>query len=564
MGTPRCRPFIEIQSQRDLEVLTKIYANSVLLGDQSENGWGIRYATEFHMTNDSKLFPPRPKWEEWGYRPDEYSRWIKGPWKPIEQLYAELGVKALPEGERRCAQPPYDKLPIPRADIPAGVILSREAGYYIHENDVPTVTFTDANGDPLKVKITNEDGEKEEVDVAGPAIAQPVYNAKMINLFDFSSRGWVSGKGRGAKWHDIGVRKILVPEYLMGDATFALLGVPTGHSRVLFKDISTAVHFRTTLATITPCLPAVNAVPVLATRRHRDTLSLQAMMGSYCLDFAARRRIGYLHLNQFVIDELPLAARATGIVAEVSGRICSRLCFIHEWFTPAWLSLQDNTEEAVWRGNWALSDHERTRLRCALDAVVACCYELDAPTFRMCLDSCDLPRSVTSGNAGASLPAKGFWRVDKDKHPEHRHTVLSLVAFHDLQEKIDAGGGDVTKGIEAFCNQNDGEGWMLPETLRLADYGLGHDERAKEHQPVRECFGPRFYDWQLAQSPEESWKECHLHARNLLGEAGYQALVDELAGKAPAKDEKREHANPPKGMLFDTTDLPLFRTNNED
>ena len=33
---------------------------------------------EFHMTGDSKLFPPRPKWEEKGYRPDEYSRWLKG------------------------------------------------------------------------------------------------------------------------------------------------------------------------------------------------------------------------------------------------------------------------------------------------------------------------------------------------------------------------------------------------------------------------------------------------------------------------------------------------------
>jgi hypothetical protein len=106
--SPNSRAILEIQSQRDLEVLTKIYANSVLLGDQSERGWGIRYAQgEFNMTNDSKLFPPRPKWEEWGYRPDEYSRWIKGPWKPIERLWAELGVDPQrpvpidPECERR-------------------------------------------------------------------------------------------------------------------------------------------------------------------------------------------------------------------------------------------------------------------------------------------------------------------------------------------------------------------------------------------------------------------------------------------------------------------------------
>ncbi|HRI54519.1 MAG TPA: hypothetical protein PLW65_30480, partial [Pseudomonadota bacterium] len=119
-------------------------------------------------------------------------------------------------------------------------------------------------------------------------------------------------------------------------------------------------------------------------------------------------------------------------------------------------------------------------------------------------------------------------------------TVLSLVAFHDLQAKIAECGGDGAQGIEAFCNQNDGEGWMLPETLRLADYGLGHDDRAKVHQPVRECFGPRFYDWQLAQSAEESWKECHLHARNLLGEEGYQKLLDEIAGRGRSESPAGE------------------------
>ena len=56
---------------------------------------------------------------------------------------------------------------------------------------------------------------------------------------------------------------------------------------------------------------------------------------------------------------------------------------------------------------------------------------------------------------------------------------------------------------------------MLPETLRLADYGLGHDDRAKEPQPVASRLGPRFYDWQLEQSLEESWEECERHAEIL-------------------------------------------------
>ncbi len=158
------------------------------------------------------------------------------------------------------------------------------------------------------------------------------------------------------------------------------------------------------------------------------------------------------------------------------------------------------------------------------------------------LRECDGAASATGADP------KGFWRVDKDKDPELRHTVLTLVAFHDLEEKIRACGGDRDAGIEAFLGQNEGEGWMLPETLRLADYGLGHDERAKHPQPVASRLGPRFYDWQLAQSAEESWRECHLHARNLLGEQGYRELLDEIAARERGQEPRGSDA-PPASLL---------------
>ena len=71
-----------------------------------------------------------------------------------------------------------------------------------------------------------------------------------------------------------------------------------------------------------------------------------------------------------------------------------------------------------------------------------------------------------------------FWRVDREKAPELRHTVLTLIAFQDLQAHI-ASAGNQRLGIKAFLTQNAGAGWQLPETLRLADYGLGHDDRAQ-------------------------------------------------------------------------------------
>lgn len=120
--------------------------------------------------------------------------------------------------------------------------------------------------------------------------------------------------------------------------------------------------------------------------------------------------------------------------------------------------------------------------------------------------------------ADTGLPRPGMFATVRNRRGV-------IVAFHDLEEKIRACGGDRDAGIEAFLGQNEDEGWMLRETLRLADYGLGHDERAKHPQPAASRLGPRFYDWQLAQSAEESWRECYLHARNLLGEQGYRELL---------------------------------------
>ena len=73
--SPQSLAIIEPQSQRDLDILEKLYSGTMLLGDQNEQSWQIQYAREFHMTNDSKLFPPLPMWEARGYRPDGYGRW---------------------------------------------------------------------------------------------------------------------------------------------------------------------------------------------------------------------------------------------------------------------------------------------------------------------------------------------------------------------------------------------------------------------------------------------------------------------------------------------------------
>lgn len=100
------------------------------------------------------------------------------------------------------------------------------------------------------------------------------------------------------------------------------------------------------------------------------------------------------------------------------------------------------------------------------------------------------------------------------------------------------------------------EGWMLPETLCLADLGLGHDDRARQPQPVRTRLGPRFFDWQLEQSVEDSWRECEIHARNILGARGYRELLTGSEADSHTQTVTRVSSSPvkpadPQGRLFE-------------
>jgi len=376
----------------------------------------------------------------------------------------------------------------------------------------------------------------------------------MIGQFDFSSKGWVSGKGRSAVWRDIPWdQKNLEPQFLMaartmelstlnhhldkvrdeyGDESYAqeLQNLGNGHysanvsaltsSRVAFMDVASATNERTMIAATTGALPHGNSVPVLTTRRSANALS--GLLNSLAFDYAARARCGGLHLNWFVVEETAIPIIKSRLISTL-GNLVRRLAQCSPLF--AFEHLRD--EESSNKTLWALTRSERTRIRVQIESLCACSFGLDLSDFAYIIDQCDLPVGLLRSES-IDLAPRGFWRIDQTEPPELRLPVLALIGLHDLEEKIHEHGGDPEAGIEAFLSQNNGDGWLIPETVRLADYGLGHDERALEHQPVASRLGPRFYDWQLAQSAEESWRECHLHARNLLGEAGYQNLLAEI------------------------------------
>jgi hypothetical protein len=72
----------------------------------------------------------------------------------------------------------------------------------------------------------------------------------------------------------------------------------------------------------------------------------------------------------------------------------------------------------------------------------------------------------------------------------------------DRQPGAEAEGSTATatKASWPSSPQTTAKAGCSPRPCAESDYGLGQDERAREHQPVAGRLGPRFYDWQLAQS----------------------------------------------------------------
>ena len=473
--SPISKAVLEIQSERDIEVLNRIYSNSVLLGSEAENAWGVEYGRELEMTSDSKLFPPLEKWVEEGFLPSDYSTW------------------------------------------------------------------KDMHGN----------------------VAVPLYEGRMIDQFDFSSTRWIRGKGRSAVWEAISFdKKSIGPQFLMSALKAAGSAQVRHSSKFAIMRVSSSTNTRTTIAAFIPEFPAQHSLftGVTTNTPSSGSIIITAILNSLCFDYVVRQKCAGVNVTASVLNESPLPAKhwlSESCAGQALAVESARLMLIDPRFAPCWLCLGSVAEEAALANatsRVALTPHERLRTRVILDAVISVLYGLSLADMQWILRDCDLPMAeLGQHRIASSLPPRGFWRVDKNRPPEHRQTVLTIAASTWLHEHI-ATEGTSEAGLHAFFAQNDGEGWQLPETLRLADYGLGHDERANEHQPVRACFGPRFYDWQLEQSPEQSWQECHLHARNLLGPTGYQALLDELSGRTvaatpPATASRSNQSS--QGRLFD-------------
>jgi len=334
------------------------------------------------------------------------------------------------------------------------------------------------------------------------------------------------------------------PKYLIQPNDREQVPLIETSKRIGYRDVQNATNQRTFIGTILPPFPAGNTINYITSGDEATDSFILASLSSFPTDYMLRNKMSQNHVNWFYVEELPIPIDLTKkrIIIKLSPLV-QKLALVG---LQSSLGVPPQDIELLDQKSWAITNHERLRLRSMIDATVASLYGLNRDDFAWILKDCDHPtRSSTNRDFCKLLDPKGFWRVDKTEDPELRHTVLSLKAFDDLQAFIEEA-GDRDAGIEAFCDQNNGDGWMLPETLCIKDLGMTrsldvgvYDERAQTAQPVRERMGERFLPWQLEQTPEESWAECERHAK-AIREMMPAPLIESTSATKPKKSEQQQ------------------------
>ena len=458
--SPHTGVILEIRDARDLAILEQIHRAGVSFKDGLGRTGEIQLRTELHMTAHSQHFPPCEQWEARGFVQSQYDCWLEGGWRPHQG---------------------------PRS------VLRRRPGLVLSADGARAIPLDEIKG-----------------------VALPLYQGVMIQGLCSNAAAHLGRGNNRARWQQTShPHQLLRPQFLMSQDRFRDWPGRTPGPRAVFRALSNTTNQRTLVASALDPMPCGNSLTTLSWQRagagtdHEATLAAAGLLASLCYDWQIRRRIAGTNINAFFLQDtvwprLPAAPRRW------LAHTVARLCFTSPRHAPHWLDLRKSLGVAAprpARQELALTPHERARLLAQLDAVVAALYGLGQEDFRWILRDCDRPvQTLADSRSCRGLDTKGFWRVDRHRDPELRHTVLALAAFLDLQR---------LGGVEAFLCHNGGDGWALPASLRLADLGLGHDERARQSQPVAQRFGPRFLPWQQELSLEQSLEEQQRHAWQL-------------------------------------------------
>ena len=149
----------------------------------------------------------------------------------------------------------------------------------------------------------------------------PLIEGRFVGAYDCFQKTWISGRGRTAVWveNDFGPLEKCSPQYVLPPAS----NLPP---RVALCDVTAATNTRTVIATLVPATwRCGNTAPVLEFGSYAQKFAGLGILNSMVFDWVARRLVGGLHLNKFILEGLvwpALTAAQLNNVAFAAWSIC--------------------------------------------------------------------------------------------------------------------------------------------------------------------------------------------------------------------------------------------------
>jgi hypothetical protein len=154
--------------------------------------------------------------------------------------------------------------------------------------------------------------------VKGKQVFLPLYEAKMIQAYDHRAAGVIIEAGnwvRQGQTEETSLVEHQNPEFVAMPRWFveekhvaSALKDATAPAYLAYKDVTSATNQRTMIAAFIPEAAVVNSAPLMLMGQEvspRRQCCLLANFNSLVFDFAVRQKVGNLHLNFFIVEQLP-------------------------------------------------------------------------------------------------------------------------------------------------------------------------------------------------------------------------------------------------------------------
>lgn len=238
--------------------------------------------------------------------------------------------------------------------------------------------------------------------------ALPLYEAKMVQAFDhraasvlLEEKNWVR---QGQKLATTLVQH-QNPEFAVRPRWWvdqAAVDAAAGNSKrdwlLCYKDVTSATNERTMIASFLPWAAVVNSAPLIfpgANIAPRRECCLLANLNSFVFDYVARQKVGSVHLNFFIVEQLPAIAPD-----EYSDKCrWSKKETLERWISERVLKLSCTADDmkplaeacgfqgSEGNGVHKWRNQERMELRAELDAAFAHLYGLSEDDFMYLLST---------------------------------------------------------------------------------------------------------------------------------------------------------------------------------